>query len=297
VANEQNFDPGQQMRLNSACPPSSLLGVAIPQSRQDHHRAIDNTAVRQLYAGLGGAALKTLSFLSLHVALSERWFRGRMFDLRGAKRILDAGCGAGQLTQHLARYADPDASITACDFSVEMLLRARQRLQGSSIQFVLGDLKQLPFADASFDCITCGYAIEHLSDARSGLAELARVLRVGGRLLLRTTEDNWTGHLTSRVWSCRAYNRQELQYRCHEKGLIWKKELWYSSVHQRLGIGGICVEIERQRVDSEEFRRDEDRIPVRGELSATPVVSQIINSQVAAETLRTDGEPRSIVAR
>jgi len=289
VANKQNLNSGQQMRLNSASPPGVLREVVIPHSLRNHHRVIDNAAVRQIYAGPGGAALKTLSVLSLHVPLSKRWFHNRMFDLRGAKRILDAGCGAGQLTRHLARYADPDASITACDFSVEMLLRARQRLQSSSIQFVLGELKQLPFADASFDCITCGYALEHLSDARSGLAELARVLRVGGRLLLRTTEDNWTGHLTSRVWSCRAYNRQELQYRCHEQGLIWKKELWYSSVHQRLGIGGICVEIERQRVDSEEFRRDQQRIPVLAELSGTPIVSHILNSGVTAETLKTGG--------
>ena len=289
MANEQCLDPGQQMRLNSVSPPNGLHGVVIPPSRHNHRHAIDNAAVRRLYAGLGGAALKTLSVLSLHVPLSKRWFHNRMFDLRGAKRILDAGCGAGQLTRHLARYADTDASITACDFSVEMLLRARQRLQSSSIQFVLGDLKQLPFADASFDCITCGYAIEHLSDARSGLAELARILRVGGRLLLRTTEDNWTGHLTSRVWRCRVYNRQELQYRCHEQGLIWRKELWYSSVHQRLGIGGICVEMERQRVDSEEFRRDEQLIPVQAELSGTPVVSHILNSGVTTETLKTGG--------
>ena len=289
MANKQDLNSGQQMRLNSASPPGVLREVVIPHSLRNHHRVIDNAAVRQIYAGPGGAALKTLSVLSLHVPLSKRWFHNRMFDLRGAKRILDAGCGAGQLTRHLARYADPDASITACDFSVEMLLRARQRLQSSSIQFVLGDLKQLPFADASFDCITCGYALEHLSDARSGLAELARVLRVGGRLLLRTTEDNWTGHLTSRVWSCRAYNRQELQYRCHEQGLIWKKELWYSPVHQHFGIGGICVEIERQRMDSEEFRRDEQRTPVQAELSGTPVVSHILNSGVTAEILKTGG--------
>ena len=88
------------------------------------------------------------------------------------------------------------------------------------------------------------------------------------------------------MWNCRAYNRQELQYRCHEQGLIWKKELWYSSVHQRLGI---CVEIERQRVDSEEFRRDEQSIPVLAELSGTPVVSHILNSGVTAETLKTGG--------
>lgn len=297
MVNKQNLDPGPQMRQRIASPPSDLCDAVSPRSHRGYQGAADNVTVRQLYAGPGGAALKTLSFLSLHVPLSELWFRDRIFDLQGAKRILDAGCGAGQLTHHLARYADPSASITACDFSVEMLVRARQRLQSPSIQFVLGDLKQLPFADASFDCITCGYAIEHLSDARLGLAELARVLKIGGRLLLRTTEDKWTGHLTSRLWNCRVYNRRELQYRCHEQGLIWKKELWYSSMHQRLGIGGICVEVERQRVDSEKFWRDESRIPVHAELSGTPAVSHILNSEVAAEPLRTTGESRSIVAR
>lgn len=234
--------------------------------------------MRRLYAGPVGAALRTLSFLSLHVPLSERWFRDRMFDLRGAWRILDVGCGAGQLTGHLARYADPDASITACDFSVEMLLRARQRLASSSIQFVLGDLTQLPFADASFDCITCGYAIEHLSDARSGLAELARVLSVGGRLLLLTTEDRWTGYLTAKTWNCHAYNRREFQCRCHELGLIWKNELWYSPVHQLPGIGGISVEIERQRVASEENTVGGDCISDDADCSASPVRSRGLSS-------------------
>lgn len=287
MVNEQNLEPEQPLRCDSTSVSTYRHDALIPDSHSYHDRATNSVAVRQLYAGPGGAALKTLSFLSLHVPLSERWLRDRMFDLRGATRILDAGCGAGQLTRHLAQYADPDASITACDFSVEMLLRARQRLASSSVQFVLGDLTQLPFSDASFDCITCGYAIEHLSDARSGLAELARVLKVGGRLLLRTTEDKWTGHLTARMWSCNAYNRQELQYRCHEQGLIWKKELWYSPVHQRLGIGGICVEIERQQVDSEEFRRGGRRTPVQADLSGTPVLSHILNSEDAAETVKT----------
>lgn len=289
MVNKQDSDSGQQLRFDSTSQPGWLREVVFGPSRPDQPAMTHSDAVQQLYAGAGGAALTTLSFLSLHVPLSERWFRDRTFDLCGAKRILDAGCGAGQLTRHLARYADPDASIAACDFSVEMLLRARQRLASSGVQFILGDLTQLPFADASFDCITCGYAIEHLSDAQSGLAELARVLSVGGRLLLLTTEDRWTGYLTARMWNCHAYNRREFQCRCHEMGLIWIKELCYSQVHRLLGIGGICVEIERQRVASEEFRRDEQRTPVQAELSGTPVVSHILNSRVTAETLKTSG--------
>jgi len=289
VSKGQHFDSGQQLRLIQTSLPSSAQRSLLPHFGRNYDQTMNSAAVRRLYAGPGGAALKTLSFLSLHVPLSEQWFRDRLFDLRGARRILDAGCGAGQLTRHLARYADPNASITACDFSVEMLLRARQRSGNSAIQFVLGDLTQLPFADASFDCVTCGYAIEHLSDARSGLAELARVLRVGGRLLLLTTEDRWTGHLTARMWNCYAYNREEFRYRCHEQGLIWKQELWYSSVHQLLGMGGICVELERQETISVECRQDDNRVRYDAECSVTTVKPGVLDSSVAAQNLRIGG--------
>ena len=239
---------------------SSCLKMPLAARRRPgiHGWRSNSESVRRLYAGPAGAILRTLSHLSLHVPLSKYWLRDHTFDLRGATRILDAGCGAGQLTEHLAQYAASDASITGCDFSIEMLLCARQRLRNPMIQFVLGDLTQLPFADGSFDCVTCGYVLEHLSDARPGLAELARVLTPGGRLLLLTTEDKWTGSVTANMWHCRTYNRRELQHHCHELGLIWKQELWFSSVHQRLGFGGICVEIERQTIHSEECRRYEN---------------------------------------
>ncbi len=47
-----------------------------------------------------------------------------------------------------------------------MLRRARNRLKSSRPRFVVADLTRLPFADASFDCVTCGYVLEHLPDAR-----------------------------------------------------------------------------------------------------------------------------------
>lgn len=251
VANRHDFDPGQHMRQVQA---SAVQRNELPCTGRKHNQTGHSETVRRIYAGPGGAVLKFLSFLSLHVPLSEHWLRTRLFDLRGATRILDAGCGAGQLTRHLRKYADQEASITACDLSAEMLLRAKERLPNPSVQFVLGDITELPFADASFDCVTCGYALEHLQDAPSGLAELARVLKVGGRLLLLTTEDRWTGHLTASVWNCRTYNREEFRRRCHEQGLIWKQELSFSTIHRHLGMGGICVEMERQEVPSVECR-------------------------------------------
>ncbi len=70
----------------------------------------NSESVRRLYAGPAGAILRTLSHLSLHVPLSKYWLRDHTYDRRGATRILDAGCGAGQLTEHLAQYAASDAS-------------------------------------------------------------------------------------------------------------------------------------------------------------------------------------------
>lgn len=202
--------------------------------------------VRDVYGGPQGAFLATASLLSLHIHLGDRLLRERKFDLRGAKNILDVGSGAGQIAKHLLKYADSDATITCCDLSPEMLRRARTRLKSTLPSHVAADLCRLPFADASFDCVTCGYVLEHLPQARPGLAELARVMQPGGRMLLLTTEDNFSGAWTSRLWCCRTYNRQELFRTSHELGLVWKKELWFTRMHKLLRAGGICVEIEKQ---------------------------------------------------
>ncbi len=87
--------------------------------------------VRDVYGGPQGALLATASLLSLHVHLGDRLLRERRFDLRGAQNILDVGSGAGQIARHLLKYADPQARITCCDLSPEMLRRARHRLKSS----------------------------------------------------------------------------------------------------------------------------------------------------------------------
>ena len=202
--------------------------------------------VRDVYDGPQGALLATASLLSGHVKLGERFLRDRVFDLRGAREILDVGSGAGQIAAHLLKYADPAARITCCDLSAEMLRRARSRLKSTLPTFVASDIVRLPFADETFDCVTCGYVLEHLPDARTGLAELARVMVPGGRMLLLTTEDNFSGAWTSRFWCCRTYNRAELYETCADLGLVWRKELWFTRMHKLLRAGGICVEIVKQ---------------------------------------------------
>jgi ubiquinone/menaquinone biosynthesis C-methylase UbiE len=214
------------------------------------HRLIERVSfeeyrekVRDVYDGPQGAILATCSMLSLHTSLGARMFRERKFDLRGVRHILDVGSGAGQIAQHLVKYADPAADITCFDLSHEMLRRARGRLKSRRPRFVVADLTCLPFADASFDCVTCGYVLEHLPDARPGLSELSRVMVPGARMLLLTTEDTFSGAWTSRMWCCRTYNRRELAQICDEVGLAWRRELWFTRMHKVLHAGGICVEL------------------------------------------------------
>lgn len=202
--------------------------------------------VRDVYDGPQGALLATASLLSLHIAFGERLFRKRRFELAGAKKILDVGSGAGQIAKHLLKYADADAQIACCDLSVEMLRRSRTRLRNDRPKHTAADVTRLPFADASFDCITCGYVLEHLPDARQGLSELSRVLMPGGRLLLLTTEDSFGGAWTSRLWYCRTYSRQEILETCRQVGLDVHRELWFSRMHKVLRAGGICLDLRKR---------------------------------------------------
>jgi len=201
--------------------------------------------VRNVYAGSKGALLATASFLSLHAPLGERMFKHRKFDLRGLRRILDVGSGAGQIIKHLLKYADADTQVIGMDLAPEMLIRARQRLRSARPRYAAADLCHLPFPDGAFDGVTCGYVLEHLPDARTGLLELYRVLQPGGRMFLLTTEDNFGGAWTSRFWCCRTYNREELQAVCKEVGFVWKNELWFTPIHKVLRAGGICVELQK----------------------------------------------------
>jgi len=246
--NRKALLPTRKKRTKSSRParPNRILKLLendlISRVSYDEYRE----KVRDVYGGPQGALLATASLLSLHIHLGDRLLRERRFGLRGAKSILDVGSGAGQIAKHLLKYADVDASITCCDLSPEMLIRARTRLRSCWPTHVAADLCHLPFDDESFDCVTCGYVLEHLPEARPGLAELARVMKPGGRMLLLTTEDNFSGAWTSRFWCCRTYNRAELYRTSQELGLVWKNELWFTRMHKLLRAGGICVEIEKQ---------------------------------------------------
>jgi ubiquinone/menaquinone biosynthesis C-methylase UbiE len=198
------------------------------------------------YDGPAGAFTAVSGFLTGHEALAGRLIRPDGFDVRGCKRILDAACGNGRYMKFLLRNADPDAMLTAFDLSPRMLERARGRVASERVTYAVADLTRLPYGDATFNAIVCGWVLEHLPDPRPGLRELARVLVPGGKLLLLSTENTITGRLCKWMYHCcNAYNREELRRRCGECGLTWEREMWFSRVHRWLRLGGIVVELRR----------------------------------------------------
>lgn len=100
---------------------------------------------------------------------------------------LDVSTGAGHTAMALAPHV---ARVVATDLTPEMLAVAR-RLAGerglSNVTFQEADVRSLPFADASFDIVTCRTAAHHYPDLRAPVREMARVLRPGGRLVVSDT--------------------------------------------------------------------------------------------------------------
>jgi SAM-dependent methyltransferase len=98
----------------------------------------------------------------------------------GDERALDVGTGTGALALALAALV---AEVTGVDSEPDLLERARQRAPANA-SFVVGDATALPFADGSFDLAATQKVLHHVHRPELALAELARVTRPGGRVLV-----------------------------------------------------------------------------------------------------------------
>ena len=115
---------------------------------------------------------------AMTAGLDRRWRRDTARTVvRRGDEVLDACCGTGDLAIAAAREG---GRVTGLDFSEEMLARARRKAPG--IEWVHGDLLELPFPDERFDAATVGFGVRNVEDLERALAELRRVLRSGGRL-------------------------------------------------------------------------------------------------------------------
>lgn len=120
----------------------------------------------------------------MSAGLHHGW-RRRAADLAAlapGDRVLDVAAGTGDLTIELARRVGPAGEAIGCDFSEDMLTLARRKAPG--LRFEHGDALALDYADGEFDAATVGFAARNFSDLDRGLAEMVRVVRPGGRVVI-----------------------------------------------------------------------------------------------------------------
>lgn len=105
-----------------------------------------------------------------------------------AASLLDAGCGDGRFLAAIAGGAARPERLVGCDISARILETARRavEMRGAEAEFVRANLERLPFEDGEFERVLSVQVVEHLVDPGAGIAELARVLKPGGVLILST---------------------------------------------------------------------------------------------------------------
>jgi demethylmenaquinone methyltransferase / 2-methoxy-6-polyprenyl-1,4-benzoquinol methylase len=116
--------------------------------------------------------------------LHHRW-RARAADLAAlgpGDSALDVACGTGDLAIELARRVGAGGEVIGSDFSEEMLARARAKAPGLAWEW--GNALELPYASGRFDAATVGFGARNFSDLERGLAEMARVVKPGGRVVV-----------------------------------------------------------------------------------------------------------------
>ena len=130
--------------------------------------------------------------------LDQRWRRAALAQggIQPGQRVLDVCTGTGDLAMLCAKRQRGQGAVVGIDMNPEMLSFAhrKQRAQSSldsqrslAISWLQGDAESLPFSDGSFDRVTIGFSTRNLGNLTTGLREMVRVLKPGGRLIILET--------------------------------------------------------------------------------------------------------------
>ena len=136
--------------------------------------------VRAMFSAIAGRYDLANHFLSFGLDFFWRRRAARIVRAWQPERILDLATGSGDLALSL-RAACPEARIIGADFCLSMLLVAQRKSLGN---LVVADGMALPFADGAFDVLTVAFGLRNMESWPGALAEMARVLKPGGHLLV-----------------------------------------------------------------------------------------------------------------
>jgi demethylmenaquinone methyltransferase/2-methoxy-6-polyprenyl-1,4-benzoquinol methylase len=158
--------------------------VSSSQKPDDRHsyRGPDPERIRSMFAAISRRYDRGNQVLSGGV---HHLWRRKAVRWSGATRgdaVLDCATGTGDLAIAFRKAVGPDATVVGTDFVPEMLELARRKT--AAVTFEVADVTRLPFDDASFDISSISFGIRNVADPRRGIAEMARVVRPGGRVMV-----------------------------------------------------------------------------------------------------------------
>ncbi|MBI1209884.1 MAG: methyltransferase domain-containing protein [Alphaproteobacteria bacterium] len=147
-----------------------------PTSGAERHRVlIDDQFSRQAERFAASPALHNEAALNLLVDAS---------GVRGDDQTLDVACGPGTVVAAFARRARRSVGLDATEAMLDQARALAAKLKLANVAWYRGDVYELPFAAASFDVVSCRFAFHHLQDPARALAEMIRVCRIGGAVVL-----------------------------------------------------------------------------------------------------------------
>lgn len=141
--------------------------------------------IGQLFDRIAGTYDGLNHLLSLNI--DKRWRRRAIRMLKPAEQVLDVAIGTADLTIEILRQGKAQ-HVTGIDLSHGMMAIGEQKVAkrgyAPQVQFDYGSAQQMPYANASFDTVTCAYGVRNFANMDEGLSEMYRVLRTGGELMV-----------------------------------------------------------------------------------------------------------------
>jgi ubiquinone/menaquinone biosynthesis C-methylase UbiE len=127
----------------------------------------------------------------LHRDIADRCADLALASAPSPQRILDVGCGTGYLLRRLADRCPAATELAGVDAAAGMVEVARKATADGRLSFTVGTAEQLPYPAGAFDLVVSTTSFDHWADQQTGLAQCARVLAPGGRLLLADLFSVW----------------------------------------------------------------------------------------------------------